>query len=187
MNNEKEKVVEISSYKLECPICKQELDVKDYKYNIPHYGDILITSGKCRNCQYTLRDVMVLTEREPRKIIYRVEDSRDMNALVVKSSSCIITIPELDVEIKPGLYSQGYITTIEGVIVDLMEILDKMCSEEGVNKENCEKTRILLEKAKKAEISYTIIIHDHMGICDIISSYKKPIYEKIDKVSYDSQ
>lgn len=181
MSNETGKIEEIASYKMKCPICKEELEVKDYKYNIPYYGDIIITSGKCSNCQYTYRDVMILSGSEPRKIIYRVEDSRDINALVVKSSSCRITIPELNIEIKPGIHSQGYITTIEGVIVDLIDILEYMCSEE-TNKENCEKTRIQLEKARNAEIPYTIIIHDYTGVCDIISSYKRPIYEKLDEL-----
>ncbi|MGB9817156.1 MAG: ZPR1 zinc finger domain-containing protein [Desulfurococcaceae archaeon] len=174
-----EKSEEIATYTSKCPVCSRELTVKDYKYSVPFYGDIIISVAQCNNCGYRHRDVFTLSSGEPRKVIYKVEEPGDDNALLIKSSTCKIEIPEFGASIEPGTYSQGYISTVEGLISDLIEITDYLCNQENAPKEKCQEIKTMLEKARENKVSYTVIIYDHLGICDIVSSHKKPIYEKL--------
>ena len=177
--NEETKIREIATYTSKCPICGRDLVIKDYRYNIPYYGDIIISVAKCENCGFRHTDVLTISNGGPRRIIYRVEEPEDSNALLIKSSTCRIEIPELGVTIEPGTYSQGYISTIEGLILDVIEVTEYLCSQEDSPKEKCHEVMKLLEKARNNETSYTVIIDDHLGICDIVNPRKKPIYQKL--------
>lgn len=180
---EEKKIEEIATYTSTCPACKGELVVKDYKYIVPYYGDVIITIAKCDKCGFKHRDVLATSGSEPRRVVYRVEEPGDDNALLIKNSTCKIEIPELGVSIEPGAYSRGYITTVEGLILDIIEVANYLCRQEDAPKEKCHEVRDLLEKARTIKTPYTVIIYDYMGVCDIISSRKKPIYEKTDAVS----
>ncbi|MEM0002100.1 MAG: ZPR1 zinc finger domain-containing protein [Desulfurococcaceae archaeon] len=177
--DEEKKIEEIATYISTCPVCKKTFVVKDYKYNVPYYGDVIITVAECENCGYKYRDVLVASGNEPRKVVYRVEEPGDDNALLIKNSTCRIEIPELGVSIEPGAYSQGYITTVEGLILEIIEVADHLCRQENSPREKCNEVKDLLEKARKNETPYTVIIYDNIGVCDIISSRKKPVYEKL--------
>lgn len=170
-----EKVFELD---VKCPLCGGSAKLLDYKYNIPYYGDILISTFKCSECGFVHRDVFTLSGGSPRKIIYRVEKPGDENALVIRSSFCKIDIPELGLTIEPSAYSQGYITTIEGIIQDFIDILQNLlCKESDVDLNKCRELSVVLEKARNAEIPYTVIIYDYLGTSDIVSN--KTIYEEL--------
>jgi zinc finger protein len=165
-------------YIIKCPLCGSEIIVSEYKYTIPYYGDILISSGTCPNCKYTYRNIEQLSGGEPRKIIYKVEYPSDVNAIIIKSSHARIEIPELGLIAEPGVYSQGYITTIEGLIVEFIEALNFLCRREELSNVKCIELLQKLEKARNGEIEYTVVIYDYMGISDIISN--KTLHEKLE-------
>ncbi|MEM1642241.1 MAG: ZPR1 zinc finger domain-containing protein [Desulfurococcaceae archaeon] len=179
-----EKVFELH---VECPVCREKsAKLTDYKYNIPYYGDILISVLECTRCGYTHRDVLTMNLGNPRKIIYKVEKAGDENALVVKSSYCKVEIPELGLVIEPGVYSQGYITTVEGIIEDFINILQNFfCKDSDVDLEKCKELLIKLEKAKNAEIPYTVVLYDYMGTSDIVS--EKTVYGKLEEVQENTE
>lgn len=152
------------------------MKVSDYKLNVPYYGDIVISVAICPSCNFKHNDVFVASSRGPRKVVYRVEKPGDENALVIKSSTCKIEIPELGMTLEAGAYSQGYITTIEGIVESFAHALDYLCQQEHAPRDKCNELSSLLEKAKNAEIEYTVIIHDLLGVCDIVGK-KKPTYE----------
>lgn len=168
----------IGEYELKCPRCGSIVIARDYIYDIPYYDRVLITIIECGNCGYRYRDVVVLKESYPKRIIYRVEEPGDENALVLKSSICKIEIPELGLTLESGIYSQGYITTVEGLIHDFIDVLRDLCNRGEVSVGKCIETRLTLEKAINMEIKYTVIIHDYLGTCDIVGN-KKPIYEEL--------
>ncbi len=157
-------------YTMRCPLCGSEMIVSEYKYTIPYYGDILISSGTCPSCKYTYRNVEQLSRSEPREIIYRVEHPRDVNAIILKSPRAKIEIPELGLIIEHGVYSQGYITTVEGLIVEFIEVLDSLCRQGGLDTAKCTELLQKLEKARNGELEYTVVIYDYEGVSDIISN-----------------
>jgi len=164
------KLEKLLEYTMKCPLCGSEMTVSEYKYTIPYYGDILISSGTCPSCKYTYRNVEQFSGGEPREIIYRVEHPRDVNAIVVKSSRAKIEIPELGITIEHGVHSQGYITTVEGLIVEFIEVLDSMCRKRELSSVECTELLQKLEKARNGELEYTVIIYDYEGVSDIISN-----------------
>lgn len=167
----------ISELQVKCPICGGNAKLVDFRYGIPYYGDVLISVLECSECGYVHRDVFTLTGKGPRKIVYRVEKPGDENALVIKSSYCTLEIPELGLKVEPGAYSQGYITTVEGVILNFIDVLEMLCGEGDVPREKCAEVRTLLEKARNVEIQYTIILFDYIGASDVISEKTK--YEEL--------
>lgn len=175
-----EKLIEkVGEYAIKCPRCNSEILVTNYKYKIPYYNEILITVTECKNCGFKHRDTFVLSGSGPRKVIYKVEHPGDENSLLLKGPMCKIEIPELDLAVEPGDYSQGYITTIEGLIQEFIEILEYLCTQKEAPREKCIEIRLMLEKARNVEIKYTIVIYDYLGICDIIGR-KKSVYEKLE-------
>jgi len=159
----------VFQYTIKCPLCGGEIIVSEYKYTIPYYGDILISSGTCPRCNYVYRNVDQLSGAEPRKIIYRVESPDDVNAIVIKSAYAKIEIPELGLIVEPGVYSQGYITTIEGLILDFINVVDSLYKEKELDSTRYTEILQKLNKARNGELKFTIIIYDYMGISDIVS------------------
>jgi len=169
--------VKLGEYTGKCPVCGGEMVFTEYVHRIPYYETILITTGECRSCGFKYRDVGLVEQKEPRRIIYRVERPGDERALLIRSSGSRVLIPEFNLSIEPGPFSQGFITTIEGLIEDFIEKTEYLCSDEREKEAEC---RVLLEelnKAKNGLVKYTVIIEDEKGLSDIPS--EKTIYEKL--------
>ncbi len=162
---------------MKCPQCKSDINVSVFKYTVPYYGNILIFSGSCPVCNYIYRDVEQFSGAEPRRVTYRVEKPSDVNALVIKSSHARIEIPELGLVAEPGTASKGYITTVEGLIVEFINALTPLCVEKSVSTANCEELLHKLEKARNGELEYTVVIYDYTGISNVLSD--KAVREKL--------
>jgi len=167
-----EKILE---YEIECPTCRTRMMVEEYLYEMPLVGKVLIASGTCNYCGYRFSDVRLAEPREPRKIVYNVEKPGDENALVIRASTASIKIPELGVEITPGPASRGYITTIEGIILDVIEKTKFLCSSPDAPKKTCDEKIKELEDARNVAKPFTIIIIDPEGVSAIISDRVKII------------
>ncbi len=159
----------ILEYTIECPICGHNFKVEEFLYDMPLVGKIIISSGKCGNCGYRWNDVRLAEVKGPRKIVVEVRDPNDVNALVVRSSTASIVIPELGVEITPGPASLGYITTIEGVLLDVLDKVNFLCEEGEASPETCAEKKKMIEKARNGEIPFTFILIDPEGASTIVS------------------
>ncbi len=177
-----EKVLE---YKVKCPICGRDIVVEEYLYDMPLVGKVLISSGKCKYCGYKWSDVRLAEPRGPRRIIYRVEKPGDENTVIIRASTASIKIPELGVEITPGPAAKGYITTIEGLILDILEKTEFLCSEPDAPEKECREKIELLKKARDGKIQYTVIIEDPEGVSAILS--EKARIEPVEKTEEDRE
>jgi len=169
-----EKILE---YEVQCPICGSKFTVSDYLYEAPYVGKLIISGGVCSRCGYKWSDVRLAESRGARRIVYRVEKPDDVNALVVRASTATVRIPELGVEIIPGYAAQGYITTVEGLVLDILEKTKFLCESGEAPREECLEKISLLEKAANGEISYTIELLDPIGVSMIASNkvIEKPL------------
>ena len=165
-SKELEKILE---YEIDCPMCKRKMNIEEYLYEMPMVGKVLIASGTCNYCGYKFSDVRLAEPREPRKILYSVEKPGDENAVVIRASTASIKIPELGVEITPGPAARGYITTVEGIILDIIEKTKFLCSSPDAPKENCDKKLRELEEARNVAKPFTLIIIDPEGVSAILS------------------
>lgn len=144
-----------------CPACGSEkLEVSAYVYEVPYFGKIMIEVWKCRDCGYKKSDVSTLEHEGEVKIVFPVRRAEDLNALVVKSSTASIEIPELGVEIFPGPAAQGYITTVEGLLERILESTPSECFKED---SHCNEFVKKVEKAMKGEAIFTVILTDPYG------------------------
>ncbi|MCD6488496.1 MAG: ZPR1 zinc finger domain-containing protein [Desulfurococcales archaeon] len=163
----------ILGYEITCPICRHNMVVEEFLYELPLVGKVLIASGTCKNCGYRYVDVRLAEPREPRRIIYRVEKPGDENTVLIRASTAGILIPDVGVEIIPGPAARGYITTIEGLILDIIEKTEFLCSSPDADKEKCKEKLEELEAARDARKQYTVIIVDPEGVSAILSEKAK--------------
>ena len=53
-----------------------------------------------------------------------VKTQKHLKSRVVRSSSCTIRIPELDLQVNPGSNATGYVSNVEGVINRFVEVIN---------------------------------------------------------------
>jgi zinc finger protein len=99
---------------MECPACGSHCDLFTETYSIPYFGMVLQSTFSC-SCGYRFVDIFPFEEKEPSRYSITVTDD-ELNSRVVKSSTCIITVPELGVRVDPGPASEGIVTNVEGIL-----------------------------------------------------------------------
>ncbi len=172
----------IGTLKARCPACGSgELEITDYLYDAPLVGLLLLSSGKCSVCGYKYSDIRMAEGGEPERVEVRVEGAEDLDILVIKSSTATLEMPELGVKITPGPASQGFITTIEGILRRVLEVLEVLCEDPSTSREECARRREELEKAVRGEKPFTLVIVDPDGASKVVRDResKEKLYETL--------
>lgn len=156
-----------------CPSCEKEIIFEYITEEIPYFPDILIVSATC-DCGFRYTDTMILGEGEPARWILQVEETGDLNARVVRSTTGSIEIPELGFLVEPGPACEAFITNVEGVLVRFENVLERIIGwgTEDERKEAFAR-KDQLSAARKAEIPFTLIIEDPDGNSAILSPKAK--------------
>lgn len=154
-----------------CPFCGSAgtCKFKGMIHDIPYFGETMETLIWCEKCKFRHADVMHLGEREPRRYEYEVTSADDMEVRVVRSSTGFLEIPELEVSIRPGPRSEGFVSNIEGVLERVkgaIETAKKEASPEG--RAEAERKLGLLEKVRQGKFRATIILSDPNGHSAIV-------------------
>ncbi|WP_317896452.1 ZPR1 zinc finger domain-containing protein [Pyrofollis japonicus] len=181
LKNNSTKLVKLGEAVVTCPICgSKSLRITDYLYDLPLVGKIILTTGKCEKCGYKYNDVRLAEAKPPQRIILKVEDEDDLNALVVRASSASIIIPEKGLEMHPGPASQGFITTVEGLLERFREAIELACKDPEASKEKCNELLEWIKRAKEGQEDFTVIIEDPEGVSTIVSpkARTEPLNEK---------
>ncbi len=113
---------------------------------------------------------MPLEVKEPSRYSLNVESACDVNARIVKSSTCTIRIPELGVIVEPGPLSEGYISNVEGLLSRISKVIN-MGIKMGKDDEK-KKGQELLEKINNlidGQETVCIILEDPLGFSTIAS------------------
>lgn len=168
---------------IKCPNCGGlTLKVKIYVYNAPLIGRLLIEHGHCSSCNFIRNDIATLEFENPKIIKVHVKSIEDLNALVVKSATASITIPELGIEIHPGIASYGYVTTIEGILERVLDVMPVDC----VEREECIREYEAVKEAMNGKKSFTLIIKDPMGRSTVIGDNLNVEFEEVHEDSIQS-
>ncbi|MGB0652518.1 MAG: ZPR1 zinc finger domain-containing protein [Thermoplasmatota archaeon] len=110
-----------------CPACgTQGMDYTAETVDLPYLGESLETLIRCDHCGYKHADFVLTETKEPTRWSYRITDGDDMMVRVVRSSSGTVRIPELGIEIEPGLASEAFISNIEGILVRVERVLAQL-------------------------------------------------------------
>ncbi len=157
-----------------CPMCQKEtLTLYETEQDIPFCGKVFLFGMSCadKECNYKQNDVELEKQGEPSKIEFTIANSKDLNVRVVKSSEATVKIPQLKMEVEPGVACDGYVSNIEGVLERFKKILEAerdTADEDTVRK----KAKNLLKRLWKVECGdeeLKIIIEDPTGNSTIIS------------------
>ncbi|WP_069284733.1 ZPR1 zinc finger domain-containing protein [Saccharolobus sp. A20] len=160
---------------LTCPVCKKNtLHARDYLYEVPIAGMLILSNWVCENCGYRFRDVKPYETNKPKLIKYKVENKDDLKTIVYRSPFGKIIIPELELEIEPASASQGYITTVEGILEIVLDQIESYCDDNCMN---------MINNAMDGKISFTLMIEDESGL-SFIKSDKAKIEELVIKYSH---
>lgn len=157
-----------------CPLCGAESESQFLPYEVPFFGEILIFTAVCSSCGYHATDVLVLSEEKRKRCELVVSSEEDLNALVVRSSSGSIEIPELGVSIEPK-GGEAFITTVEGILERVEDVVN-LLSRDGTGKERADEVLKRIAQIKSGETDMTLIIDDPTGNSAIISEKVKTFY-----------
>ncbi len=136
--------------------------------DLPHFGRAVIMTSKCSSCGYTHTDVLELEDRGKKVLELNVDSPEKLNYVVVRSSSSSLRIPELDLELHPGPFSNGFITTVEGVLDRFEDAAKKWTPSTDEERALKEKALEEIAAAKDGRISFTLVLEDPRGVSGII-------------------
>jgi zinc finger protein len=157
---------------LDCPVCHGGgLDVTFHRLEIPSFGEIMESLLLCSRCGYRHSEVLSLEEREPASYTLEVERVEDLSIRVIRSETSTLRVPELDVEVRPGPRSEGYITNVEGVLRRIEDVLSTIEKQEGGRKKGRKAGELLriLRRVFRGEETVTLCLLDPKGIGAILS------------------
>jgi len=159
-----------------CPSCAAPLDTMMKKVTIPYFKDIIIMSTNCDRCGYRDNEVKSgsAISDKGKRITLKVEDSEDLSRDILKSESCGLQIPEIELVLQPGTLG-GRFTTLEGLLDQVYEELsDKLLmSGDSMTGDRQVFVKFLanLKAVKSAEQPFTLILEDPLA-----NSYLQNLY-----------
>lgn len=110
-----------------CPACQAKgMEYNAEQIDLPYFGESLETMLRCGVCGYRHVDFVLTQTKDPTRHSYVVRQEDDMMVRVIRSASGTIRIPELGIDIEPGVASDAFITNIEGILNRIDRILNQL-------------------------------------------------------------
>lgn len=151
-----------------CPVCgRNTLHIVETLYEDPVFGQLILYSQQCSSCGFRRVDIQYLEFRGPSRLVYVAEDADDVyKTYIFRSSTATIKSPELGIEISPGPDAEAMITTVEGLLLRMLDVAEQMeVLNEGddavISKLREFKDRV--SSALMGKLRFTIIIEDPYG------------------------
>lgn len=157
-----------------CPGCMHPCTTKMKMVDIPHFKAVVLMSTTCVECGYRSNDVKTggAVPDLGKKITLRVENEEDLARDILKSESCALECPELNLQVNPGTLG-GRFTTVEGLLTQVRndlhsQIFETGSSEGGDSLSNEQRSQWKsffegIDAAIKGEKKFTIILTDPMA------------------------
>jgi len=173
---------EVYSFPATCPGCMHHCVTHMKMVDIPHFKQVVIMSTVCDDCGYRSNDVKtggVIPDKGER-ITLSVKDPSDLTRDILKSETCELECPELNLQVNPGTLG-GRFTTVEGLFTQVRNDLHGQIFQTdatgtgGDSLSEGEKTKWTeffenLDAAIRGERQFTVILNDPLA-----SSYVQPM------------
>ena len=164
-----------------CPVCmRPTLTLRESEQEVPYFGTMFVFSMSCTDpeCGYAISDVEFADDQEPCRYDFEVSSEEDLNARVVKGSGATIRIGRI-ATIEPGGSPDGYVSTVEGVLLRLQSVLEEVRdTEDDADQRKRAKNQLKkLLKIMSGHESVTITILDPSGNSAII--HEKAVRKKL--------
>ena len=139
-----------------------------FEKDLPHFGRAVLMASRCTSCGYAHTDVMELEDRGHKVLRLDVDSGEKLNYLVVRSSSCRVEIPEAGLELLPGPFSNGLITTVEGLLDRFETATLRAVPESDEGERRKEDVLGWIRRAKEGNERFTLVLEDPRGVSGII-------------------
>jgi zinc finger protein len=155
----------------QCPVCmEKKLTLREDETDVPHFGLTYIFTMLCEGCGYKKSDIECAEKKEPCKLAFEISDEKDLNAMLVKSGEATVKVPHI-MTIESGPESEGYITTVEGLLTRVKNVLESSYNAEE-DDDNKRKLKNMIKKLHKVMAGHEklkITIDDPSGNSAILS------------------
>ncbi|KAF8637498.1 hypothetical protein AX17_002783 [Amanita inopinata Kibby_2008] len=144
--DEERAVEEIESL---CMQCHEQGKTRLLLTSIPFFREIIVMSFRCDHCGWQNNEIQSAGAIRPEGIVYttRILVRPDLDRQLVRSSTCEISIPELELTLPAT--NRGQLTTVEGLLRD---ILGDLSMDQPLRRiqdpDGCEKVETLLNKIR---------------------------------------
>ena len=91
---------------------------------IPYFGEHTQVTVMCHSCGWKQTDFIPAEGKKAGCWKLAITDEKQLRSRVVRSSSCTVRIPELDLQVNPGSSSTGYVSNVEGVLNRFLEVMN---------------------------------------------------------------
>ncbi|KAI8803628.1 ZPR1 zinc-finger domain-containing protein [Cladochytrium replicatum] len=161
-----------------CSRCSAPSDTKMHMLDIPHFKEVVIMATTCDHCGYKSNEVKsggAISEKGKR-ITLAMEDAEDLSRDILKSETCGLRIPEIDLEVTQGTLG-GRFTTVEGLLSQVHDELQSrtpFMSGDSADSSQRNQFAAFLSKLKAVlsmEQKYTLILDDPLA-----NSYLQNLY-----------
>ncbi|XP_046401788.1 zinc finger protein ZPR1 [Ischnura elegans] len=117
---------EVLHFPTNCPNCSSPCSTNMKMTSIPYFKEVVIMATNCDRCGNRTNEVKSGGGIEPKglRMEVKVGGMEDFSRDVLKSETCHIFIPELDLEVGPTTLG-GRFTTIEGLVMAIKDQLKK--------------------------------------------------------------
>ncbi|KAH9839907.1 zf-ZPR1-domain-containing protein [Rhodofomes roseus] len=156
-----------------CSSCGHAINTLMKKVNIPYFKDVIIMSTNCDICGYRDNEVKSgsAISAQGKRITLKVEDKEDLSRDILKSESCGLQIPEIELVLQEGTLG-GRFTTLEGILEQVYEELSvKVFTDARRGDDKFEEFLARLKAVKSAERPFTVILDDPLA-----NSYLQNLY-----------
>ncbi|VDO94471.1 unnamed protein product [Soboliphyme baturini] len=115
---------EVLKFQANCPGCGAVCQTNMKLVNIPYFKEVVIMATCCENCGYKSTEVKSGTGvgEKGMKLTLHVLSQDDLKRDVLKSETCSLSIPELELEVGVGILA-GRFTTVEGLMIAVRDEL----------------------------------------------------------------
>ncbi|ODQ77412.1 hypothetical protein BABINDRAFT_41810 [Babjeviella inositovora NRRL Y-12698] len=169
---------EVQTFHATCSSCFAPCTTHMKPVKIPHFTDVIIMSTSCDGCGYKSNEVKTggAIPDKGKKITLAVDDPEDLARDILKSETCGLTIPELNLDLTPGTLG-GRFTTIEGLLKQVHEELtNRVFQHTSDSMDDETRTRWLtffnnLQVAMDGGSKFTVIMEDPLA-----ASYIQNVY-----------
>ncbi|CAK7239073.1 MAG: nucleolar zinc-finger protein [Sporothrix thermara] len=115
---------EVYTFPASCPACMHPAITHMKMVDIPHFQQVVLMSTLCDHCGYRSNDVKTggAIPEKGRRITLQVKSAADLARDILKSESCALECPELNLSVNPGTLG-GRFTTVEGLLAQVRDDL----------------------------------------------------------------
>ncbi|XP_034489840.1 zinc finger protein ZPR1 [Drosophila innubila] len=158
---------EVLQFATNCPNCQVPCETNMKLTNIPHFKEVVIMATVCSSCGHKTNEVKSGGGVEPQGIRFkvRIAGKEDLTRDVLKSETCSMAIPELDMDVGPHALC-GRFTTVEGLLVAMREQLDGTIFHDSADEPSKQKMQRFLntfDDVLKLQEVITLVLQDPAG------------------------